>query len=431
MTSPGWHCQNSDANDGRYLPPCRGSQNQAQLLKPMATTKGKLSLAALAVAGVTTTLVIQHQTRAKLREEIRSLHVQMAQLQAENESLSNRVARARSARTPRLPAPPVQVTASTTAPVEDLQPTKLYARFKDKAPKLTAEQVEAYLKANGRKALSLLAAYRTSGDPALLQEAMEKYPNDPQVAFEAAFDKDLSPEQRRQWLNAFEQAAPDNALANYLSALDYFKAGQTDQAVEELIAASGKAQFQDYGLDRVQDDEEAYLAAGYSEAEAAAIATQSLLLPHLQPLRELGRDFLVPLANSYQQVGDEESAQAALQMGLNLGQRLNGSAGLFLVGNCVGIAIERSVLGAMDPNSPYGSIGQTVQNQLDALTQQMRALATPGMTIADEKLLGVQEGGLLPTLSDQELLNFSNRVKLFGEEAAVRWLVSKYGQEVE
>ena len=104
---------------------------------------------------------------------------------------------------------------------------------------MTAGQVEAYLKANGRKASSLLAAYRTSGDPALLKEAMEKYPNDPQVAFEAAFDKDLSPEQQRQWLNTFKQAAPDNALANYLSARDYFKAGQMDQAVQELAAASG------------------------------------------------------------------------------------------------------------------------------------------------------------------------------------------------
>ena len=92
---------------------------------------------------------------------------------------------------PRLPAPPMQVTAQPNAPpTEDLQSTNVYARFKDKAPKLTAEQVEAYLKANGRKASSLLAAYRTSGDPALLKEAMEKYPNDPQVAFEAVFAKD-------------------------------------------------------------------------------------------------------------------------------------------------------------------------------------------------------------------------------------------------
>ena len=38
------------------------------------------------------------------------------------------------------------------------------------------------------------------------------------------------------WLDAFKQSAPDNALANYLWAHNYYKAGQTDQAVQELVA---------------------------------------------------------------------------------------------------------------------------------------------------------------------------------------------------
>jgi hypothetical protein len=36
---------------------------------------------------------------------------------------------------------------------------------------------------------------------------------------------------------------------------------------------------------------------------------------------------------------------------------------------------------------------------------------------------------LPPTLSDQELVNFFNRVKLFGEPEAARWLADKYGQK--
>jgi len=151
---------------------------------------------------------------------------------------------------PRLPAPAIPTTASTAAPVENLQFTNLYARFKDKQPQLTAEQVEPYLKANRRSAASLLAAYRTTGDAAMLAEAMQTYPNEPQVAFEAAFKKDASFEERHQWLEALKKSDPGNSLPNYLSALDYFKSGQADQAVQELIAASGKQQFQDYTLDR-------------------------------------------------------------------------------------------------------------------------------------------------------------------------------------
>ena len=169
----------------------------------------------------------------------------------------------------------------------------MYVRLKDKSPKLTREQTEAYLKANRTNAASLLAAFRTTGDPALLAEAMQKYPHDAQVDFEAAFKKDASPEEKRQWLDALKQSAPENALANYLSALDYFKTGQTDQAVEELTTASGKAQFQDYTLDRIQDDEGGYLSRpGYSVAEAKTVSSMQLLgcCRKLAQVKELGLD---------------------------------------------------------------------------------------------------------------------------------------------
>ena len=379
----------------------------------MTMTKLKLGLGALVIAGATTALVVQHQTQIKLREENQSLRQQMVKLQTENERFSKHPS------TPRLPAPSMHITASTNAPAEDLQSTNLFARFKNKSPKLTAEQVEAYLKANGRKASSLLAAYRTSGDPALLQEAMQKYPNDPQVAFEAALDKNLSPEQQRQWLNTFEQSAPDNALANYLSALNYFNSGQIDQGVQELTATSGKQQFQDYTLNRVQDDEEAYLSAGYSAAEAEYLSTFQLALPQLGQVRQLGQD-LVDLGNAYSQSGDQASAQAVLQMAVNLGQRyFPSSAGEAVIDQLVGLAVERMALSTMDPNSPYGDNGQTVQDQLNQIAQQRAALKAPTQQI----------DSLLETMSDQDWINYINRWMIFGEEAADQWLVNKYGQK--
>jgi RNA polymerase sigma factor (sigma-70 family) len=214
----------------------------------------------------------QNQT---LQQQQTSLTEQIRQLWQERDDAQKRLALVSAKPAPRLPAPPIHMMAATNAPVQYSEPTNLYARFKDEAPKLTAAQVEVYLKDYRTNAASLLAAYRTSGAPALLQEAMEKYPNDPQVALAAAMSiadgsPDLTPEeiqQRRQWLNAFEQSAPDNALANYLSALNYFNSGQIDQGLRELIAASGK-QLDDYVLNSEQADEEAYRSAGYSAAEA-------------------------------------------------------------------------------------------------------------------------------------------------------------------
>ena len=378
----------------------------------MATTKLKLGVTVLVIAGAITAWVIQHQAQTRLREENKSLRQQMAKLQTENERLSKHPP------VPRLPAPPLHVTTSTNALVGDLQPTNLYTRFKDNAPKLTVEQVEAYLKANGRKASSLLAAYRTSGDPALLKEAMEKYPNDPQVAFEAVLDKDLSPEEQRQWLNTFEKSAPDNALANYLSAFNYFNSGQIDQGVQELAAASGK-QLDDYTLARVQDDEEAYLSAGYSAAEAERIADSSLMMSQLGQVKQLGRD-LIALANAYNQSGDQASAQASLQMAMNLGQNVaSESSSMALISQLTGISIETLALNAMNPNSPYGDNGQTVQDQLNQIAQQ-RATVYAMVQQAEQ---------LLPTMSDQDMLNYENRRRIFGEVAALQWVVNKYGQK--
>jgi hypothetical protein len=62
------------------------------LLKIMTATKLTFGLGALALAGVTTALVIQHQLSARLETENVSLRQQVARLNSEAESLSNRPA---------------------------------------------------------------------------------------------------------------------------------------------------------------------------------------------------------------------------------------------------------------------------------------------------------------------------------------------------
>jgi RNA polymerase sigma factor (sigma-70 family) len=386
------------------------------LLKLMTATQLKFGLGVLVVAGVATTLIIQHQAREKLLVENESLRQQITRLQSDNLSLSHGEAAAKLML--RLPAPHLPAAPATQLPEEDLPFTNVYSRFKDNAPTLTAPQVEAYLKANRTNAASLLAAYRTSGDPALLKEAMERYPNNPQVAFEAVSKNNLPPAEQRQWLNAFEKFAPDNALANYLSAFNYFNSGQTDLGIQELTSASGK-HLNDYTLDREQDDEEAYLSAGYSVAEAKRISDSWLWIPQVNQEKALGMD-LVALANSYNQSGDQTSAQAALQMAMNLGQTTaNESSSASLINQLVGMAIQKIALSAMDPNRPYGGSGQTVQDQLNQITGQRTAI----------KELSDQAIPLLPNMSDQDILNYENRRRAFGEVAALQWVVGKYGQK--
>jgi RNA polymerase sigma factor (sigma-70 family) len=65
-----------------------GGGTTATLVKVMTMTKLKLGLTALVIAGAATTLVIQHQSQTKLREENEPFRQQNAQLKADNESLS-------------------------------------------------------------------------------------------------------------------------------------------------------------------------------------------------------------------------------------------------------------------------------------------------------------------------------------------------------
>ncbi|MBI3417833.1 MAG: sigma-70 family RNA polymerase sigma factor [Verrucomicrobia bacterium] len=397
-----------------------GTGTTLTLLKLMATTKLKLGLTALVVAGAATTVVIQHRSQVEVRDENQSLRQQIAQLQTDNENLANRTTLSKITRAPHLPAPPMPAIASVDAmPPEPVQTRNLYALLTNRTSqvKLTAVQAEAYLKEHRRSAASLLAAFRTSDDPALLQEAMQKYPNDPQVSFEAASRHDAPPDERRQWLDKLKQSAPENALANYLSAADHFKAGQADQAVQDLIAAAGKPQFQEYNLDRIQADEEAYRAAGYPEAEAKLLASSQLVMAHLGSVSGLSGS-LLELAKSYQQAGDEASRQTALQMAVDLGQRYgDDTPGQMLAAKLLGISIQRKGLGAMDPNQAYGGGGQTVQDRLAQLVQQKAALGE----------LTKQTDPIMQTMPDADWISFNDRLMIFGEEPAMRWLIAKHG----
>jgi len=288
---------------------------------------------------------------------------------------------------------------------------------------LTLEQVAPYLAAKQRNAESLLAAARVTGDQSLLQEALAKYPNDPRVNFAAyiaaKLKPDSNPEACRQRLDALKQSAPDNALANYLSAQAYFKAGQSDLAVQELLAAADKPKLQDYSADSVQGAEEAYRAAGLTSLEAVRLALETLPLPQLAELRGLGEN-LGKLATQYRQAGDEASAQAALQMGVALGRRIGeASEPSTVIQNLVGIAIERKILDTMDPASPYEGTGRTVKDRLDELTRQRQSI---------KELAANDAQSVLQTLSEQDQFAYYERVKASGELAAWRWVAERQGK---
>jgi len=133
-----------------------------------------------------------------------------------------------------------------------------------------------------------------------------------------------------------------------------------------------------------------------------------------------GRTLVDQLFALYSGVGLAAVLMFAAIEAANLGQRYaTGTAGEPEVSQLVGMAVERIALGKMEPNSPYGGNGQTVQDRINQLAQQNAAL----------KNLNQQIEPLFPTMSDQDWISYKDRWRVFGEEAAMRWVLSKYGQK--
>ena len=89
-----------------------------------------------------------------------------------------------------------------------------------------------------------------------------------------------------------------------------------------------------------------------------------------------------------------------------------------LIQELVGMAIQRIALNGMNPSSPYGQAGQTVQDQIDALAARRKAMRT----------LTSESAPILMSLSDEDTVHYFDRSRMYGEVAALRWVMTKSPQ---
>ena len=310
---------------------------------------------------------------------------------------------------PKVPAPKMTGPrlGSIASPTPPTKPEGLLARFfenPDKLLKLRPEQLQGYLADNKRNAESLLAALRLTGDIAFLREAARSFPKDAAVQLELAFRSGVAGERRRA-LDSMKQADPDNALTDYISALEHLRVGDYASAFSDLSEASAKGTLDDYALPAMQSAEEAYLAAGFTPVEAKAAAMMGLQRRQIEPLRELSKQ-LAALQKGYSDAGDTTSAEAVRQMGLALGRQTQFGAAFF-IDELVGMSIEKQFL---DPNSD-----DTRQKEIKQRTDYIRSLTGSR-----------QWNQLMTSGSANELTLFLDRQKIYGEEAAIRWLLQRH-----
>ncbi len=281
--------------------------------------------------------------------------------------------------------------------------------------RLAREKVEEYLRQHRRDVTSLLTAFHELKDTNYLREAATNFPNDPRLQW-AVLANNAFPEDKRKWLDSFKTSSPSNSLANYMSAQDYFKSGQTNEALQEVFAAAGKPQFTDYSMDTMLDDEAYGRFAGRSPSEIHSEAMSAMSgesLPELMGFKNIARS-IQEIQQQYAASGDNASVQNLAQAGVDLANRMTtGDGGKMLINQLVGVACEAIVLQPLDQNTSYDFLGGQTPAQWLADFKQQKAAMRDVVKNAEV---------LLPNMSEDQLNGYWEREKIYGELNAMKWL---------
>src|SRR5579885_3149117 len=135
----------------------------------MKTNRQTLSLALLVFGGATAVFLFRHRAQVDQRVEIQTLLHQLQSVTEANQSLSNQLAEASLTRSPELPLPHHgEIPSPPKVAPEIPAATNLYTLMTTNNATLTVSQLDHCLGSNQRSAASLLAAFRTTGEPDLL-----------------------------------------------------------------------------------------------------------------------------------------------------------------------------------------------------------------------------------------------------------------------
>lgn len=280
--------------------------------------------------------------------------------------------------------------------------------------KLSPQEVYTYLQAAHSNAVSLVTAFQATHDPEFLKQAAERFPNDPLVQSKILAN-DIFPGERAKWIEALKKSSPENSFPNLMAARDALKQGDTTRALAELNAAGSKG-FNDFTRESMQGLEEAYLSAGRTLPEAKALGTAEITLPHMVQFNGLGRD-LQKAAYERAGAGDTAGQLQFLKANYDAGAqfRLSPTQGI-LITDLVGLGMQNATLRAWPAGTPAPFLDAAPADSLAA-------------NIAYRK--DIQVGAPLfekwfPTAPEQEVINYMDRAKSFGELEAIKWLRERH-----
>ncbi len=273
-------------------------------------------------------------------------------------------------------------------------------------PKLTRAEAELFLEARGRNAASLACAFRQTGDEAYILEALDRFPEDPEVLAAALMSRNFKPENRGELIERLKSVEPDNVLGDYLGAIHGFAEGNAELALAELRNGLGKP-YRDFSELACQTDEEAFVTAGYDPLEAKLAANRGTskaatfdIQGMLMPMKELRQRAM--------EENDEATLAAIHEVKSGIARQMAGNSSP--CDQIVGWVYEISAL---------RDIGtEEADFEIQNVRQRMKDLGGPAGRV-DELLAD-------PAVSPTDWTFYFDRVKHSGEAAANEWLLERY-----
>jgi hypothetical protein len=287
----------------------------------------------------------------------------------------------------------------------------------DAFKKYVLDRTAKWLESRNRDAASLVALWDLTGDESLLDEAAEKFLNDPRVCV-AMINRFGSGEKALPWVERLIAIEPGNPAAWYWKAQLSAKSNNPEQTLEALKKAVGtKGQPDTHLRDRMVTVREAALASGSTLKEAAAAAL-------IAPLSKNGSHFLAGGTMSFlrnelaaaKAAGNPERVAEIAGLGAASAEHVGLIGASTLLDDLVRVSILRNMLGELDPGTPFGNDGKTVRERLDEVTAEKEETGKLIESVKGMADLSMQ------FLSEAQAAEYTDRFILHGERAAMQWL---------
>lgn len=261
-------------------------------------------------------------------------------------------------------------------------------------------EVDAFLQEHGRSQSNLLAAHTLTSDISYLEEALQRFPDNPNVLV-AILSQEKPQENAIELAETLTFLEPDNALSHYLHGKALLDVGEIDAAFVALSDGASASSFQATLTEQIEGLTAFHEFQGSSPDLALIQSVFGAGLPHLDKMRKLTQELTI--YNSQDDI--------AVSVGVAMGNHLSQGAGNYLLINqLVGLAIEQQFLESRPPETFNLFLNQTHGELLRDIERQRSHIAKIAKTTSAE----------WEQMTTEEAAIYARIVMEEGEEAAMR-----------